>query len=122
MSRLKCFGGKIVFLQKNSKFFLSKNVKKEIKYSSAWRRRRKETIQRAEIAKSKKLELDLIELCKIFQKKQIPEMPIKANILMTKYKIPEGKMLGKKLKTIEKEWVNNNFKISDQEVENIIKD
>ena len=49
-------------------------------------------------------------------------MPIKANILMAKYKIPEGKMLGKKLKIIEREWVNNNFKISDKEVENIVKD
>ena len=74
------------------------------------------------IIKSKKLELNLIELCKIFKNKLIPEMPIKANILMVKYKIPEGKMLGKKLKIIEREWVNNNFKISDKEVENIVKD
>ena len=48
-------------------------------------------------------------------------MPIGADILMRKYKIPEGKILGDKLKIIEKEWVNNNFKISDQEVENILK-
>ena len=74
------------------------------------------------IIKSKKLELNLIELCKTFKNKLIPEMPIKANILMAKYKIPEGKMLGKKLKIIEREWVNNNFKISDKEVENIVKD
>ena len=39
---------------------------------------------------------------------------------MAKYKIPEGKVLGDKLRMIEKEWVNNNFKISDQQVENII--
>ena len=48
-------------------------------------------------------------------------MPIKANILMAKYKIPEGKLLGDKLKIIEEEWVNNDFKISDQEVEKILK-
>ena len=40
--------------------------------------------------------------------------------LMKKYEIPEGKQLGKKLRTIEEEWVKNNFKISDQQVDNII--
>ena len=45
---------------------------------------------------------------------------LKQNVLMTKYKIPEGKQLGLKLKDIEKEWVRNNFKISDQQVDFII--
>ena len=39
---------------------------------------------------------------------------------MKKYKILEGKNLGDKLKMIEEEWVKNNFKISNQQVENII--
>jgi len=39
---------------------------------------------------------------------------------MSKYKIPEGKQLGFKLKLIEEKWVNNNFKISDQQVDYII--
>ena len=39
---------------------------------------------------------------------------------MQKYKIPEGKQLGVKLKKIEVEWVKNNFTISDKQVENII--
>ena len=47
-------------------------------------------------------------------------MPIKADILMTKYKIPEGKQLGDKLKRLKKNGLNNNFQISDQQVENII--
>ena len=47
-------------------------------------------------------------------------MPIGADMLMTKYKISEGKQLGAKLKMIEEEWVQNNFQISDQQVENII--
>ena len=49
-------------------------------------------------------------------------MPINADILMKQYKIPEGKELGKKLKVIEEKWVDNNFQISDLEVDNIIKD
>ena len=47
-------------------------------------------------------------------------MPIGAELLMQKYKIPEGKQLGVKLKKIELEWVKNNFTISDKQVENII--
>ena len=39
---------------------------------------------------------------------------------MKKYKIPEGKMLGQKLQIIEEEWVKNDFKISDQDVDNIV--
>ena len=48
-------------------------------------------------------------------------MPIDANKLMTKYKIPESKQLGIKLKEIENEWVGNNFQISNERIENIIK-
>ena len=48
-------------------------------------------------------------------------MPIGADILMGRYKIPEGKLLGDKLKIIEEEWVNNDFNISEQKVENILK-
>ena len=47
-------------------------------------------------------------------------MPIGAEALMSKYKIPEGQALGNKLKKIEEEWVKNNFQISDKQVENII--
>ena len=70
--------------------------------------------------KSKKFDNHLIELTKLFKEKSIPIMPIKADFLMSKYKIPEGKILGKKLKLIEDIWVKNNFKISDNEVDNII--
>ena len=47
-------------------------------------------------------------------------MPIKADILITKYKMSEGRSLGDKLRMIEEEWVKNNFRISDQQIENII--
>ena len=55
-----------------------------------------------------------------YKNKPIPKMPIGADLLMQKYKIPEGKQLGVKLKMIEVEWVKNNFTISDKQVENII--
>ena len=40
---------------------------------------------------------------------------------MRKYELPEGKQLGEKIKIIEEEWVKNNFKISDNQVENLVK-
>mgnify|MGYP001389690460 CR=1 FL=1 len=73
------------------------------------------------IIMSKKVDRALIELNNYYENKSIPIMPIGADRLMTKYKIPEGKQLGIKLKMIEEHWIENNFKISDQQVENIVK-
>ena len=39
---------------------------------------------------------------------------------MEKYQIPEGKNLGNKLKDIENEWVKNNFRLSEKQIEKII--
>ena len=72
------------------------------------------------IINSKKFDQKLIELIKIYKDKIYPIMPVKADVLMTKYKIPEGKQLGLKLKIIEEKWVGNNFKISDEQIEQII--
>ncbi len=73
------------------------------------------------IIKSKKFDQIIFDLIDHYKNKSKPIMPIGADVLMTKYKLPEGKLLGDKLKIIEREWVNNDFKISDQEVRNIIK-
>jgi poly(A) polymerase len=70
--------------------------------------------------KSKKEANLLEELCNYYENKEVPIMPINANLLMKKYEIPQGKQLGEKLKIIEEEWVNNDFKISDNEVDNIV--
>ena len=72
------------------------------------------------IFKSKKFEKKLLKLLNIYQDKIITTMPIGANILMSKYNIPEGKMLGSKLKLIEEAWVKNNFQISEQKIKSII--
>ena len=72
------------------------------------------------IIKSKTTNNELLRLRKLFKNKDIPNLPIGADTLMSKYKIPEGRQLGIKLKLIEEEWVKNNFKISDLEIENIV--
>jgi len=72
------------------------------------------------IFKSNKVDIKLINLIDTFKNKEIPIMPLKADLLMKKYNIPEGKELGAKLKAIEEIWTNNNFKISDKEVLKIV--
>ena len=74
------------------------------------------------IIKSKKTDSNLIKLSKIYINKTKPIIPIGASELMEKYKIPEGKQLGLKLKLIEEVWIKNNFKIADLQVEKIGKD
>ena len=72
------------------------------------------------ILKSKKLDEKMVKLVNLYKDKIKPVMPIKADFLMTKYKILEGKTLGNKLRTIEDEWVKNNFQITDKEVDHIV--
>jgi poly(A) polymerase len=55
-----------------------------------------------------------------YQSKNQPLMPFGAKFLMEKYQIPEGKNLGTKLKNIEEEWVNNNFKLSEKQINKIV--
>tara|TARA_Y100001960_G_C14660359_1_gene820479 strand:+ start:44 stop:1318 length:1275 start_codon:yes stop_codon:yes gene_type:complete len=61
----------------------------------------------------------IINLKSYFEKKEKPLFPIKAKDVMEKYNIKEGRELGEKLKNLEKIWVENSFKISDNEIEKI---
>ena len=70
---------------------------------------------------SPKVEKKLLKLVESYKDKVIPNLPIDANMLMTKYNIPEGKTLGNKLKLIEETWVDNKFQISDKQIQKIIK-
>ena len=68
-----------------------------------------------------KVEKKLLKLIEIYKNKILPSFPVGANMIMTKYNIAEGKMLGNKLKLIEETWVQNNFQISDKQIKKIIK-
>ena len=62
------------------------------------------------------------DFTKIFDKIlkiKVPIFPIDGEILKQKG-MQEGQRLGNVLKTLEKEWINNNFKISNERVEEII--
>ena len=53
-------------------------------------------------------------------KTKVPLFPINGEFLKQKG-MKEGQSLGNVLKSLEKEWVNNNFKISNEKIEEIIK-
>ena len=103
----------------NSNIFLRNNMDRFFYYNG---RQAIIDILNYRIIKSKKFDKNLVDLIELYRNKLIPIMPIKAEVIMTKYRIPEGRHLGSKLKLIEEEWVNNNFHISEQQVENIIND
>ena len=69
----------------------------------------------------KSVEKKLLKLAEVYKEKIIPTLPIGANVLMSKYKIPEGKLLGIKLKLIEETWVQNSFQITEKQIQTIIK-
>ncbi len=73
-----------------------------------------------QIFKSKKIDKKIINFISHFYDKEPPLLPLRAITLMTKYNIPEGKALGEKLKQIENKWIENNFKITELEVQKII--
>ena len=73
------------------------------------------------LLENKKLDKKLIKLKEFFQTKEVPKFEIKANTLIEKYNYKEGKELGNKLKEIEEFWIENSFKISDKDLEKIVK-
>ena len=73
------------------------------------------------IIKTKKADKKLLNLLGLYKSKTAPSLPIGADLLMTRYKIPKGRQLGSTLKLIEEEWIRNNFEISDKQINNIVK-
>ena len=63
----------------------------------------------------------MLSLLELYKNKITPSLPVGADLLMTRYNIPEGKQLGSMLKSIEEEWVRNNFEISEKQIDNIVK-
>jgi poly(A) polymerase len=101
----------------NSKTFLEKNLNFIFYFNG---KEALNDILNFRLFKLNKPDPNLIEMIKKFENKKVPLMPFGANVLMNKYKLPAGKQLGNKLDEIEKSWVNNNFYISEKDVEKII--
>ena len=73
-----------------------------------------------EIFRAKNINKKLVNLINFFEDKEVPVFPIKAKNIMEKYNISEGKLLGIKLKKIEEKWINNDFKVSEKEVAQVL--
>ena len=102
-------------INKNS--FSEKNLWKVLYYNG------KQSLQDLlyfEIFKSKNVNKKLINLIDFFKNKEAPIFPIKAKNLIEKYNISEGKLLGIKLKKIEEKLINNDFKVSEKEVVQVL--
>ena len=102
----------------NIKKFTEKNFNK-IFYYDGWQAA--VDIINFKLFTSNKVEKKLIKLIDFYKEKISPTMPINANVLMTKFNIPEGKILGNKLKMIEEMWVQNGFQISEKQIQKIVK-
>ena len=69
---------------------------------------------------SKKFDKNLVNQINYFKNKEKPKLSITGGDLIKDFGIPEGEMVGKKLKEIENIWINNNFKISDKNLKKIL--
>ncbi len=69
---------------------------------------------------SKKIDNNLEGYIKFFGDKEAPILPINGEQLIKKFNVPEGKEVGKNLKLIENMWLENNFKISEDQVKKLL--
>ena len=102
----------------NNKFFSKNNLQKILYFNE---KQSLLDLINFQIFKSKKVDKKLLEMIEFFKDKEPPLLPVRAITLMNKYNIPEGKKLGIILKKIEEKWIDNNFKISEKEVQKFIK-
>ena len=69
---------------------------------------------------SQKVSLNILNLRNKFVAKPRPIFPVKAKKLIDTYNLKEGRELGAFLKELELIWIENNFKISDEEIKKVI--
>ena len=107
----------IIFIS-NRKFF-KKDIKKNI-YDLGKKNLKNLNILNFTYNKKVKLE-DYLNTLKIINKFSLPKFPFDGDYLKNKG-IQEGTEMGKILKSLKNEWINNDFHISDQSISEIIKD
>ena len=73
------------------------------------------------ILNSKVAPKKIIELKKYFEKFEKPIFPLKASDLLDQYNAKEGKEFGQKIKILENIWLNNSFKLSKKEIDEVFK-
>ena len=102
----------------NKNTFTEKNLVKKLYFDG------KESvldILNFKILTNKKIDQKIIDLKNMLENKDLPKFPIETKNLMQEYDLVEGKTLGKKLKLLEEFWVNNEFNISKDQINRIIR-
>ena len=102
----------------NKNTFTEKNLVKKLYFDG------KESvldILNFKILTNKKIDQKIIDLKNMLKNKDLPKFPIETKNLMQEYDLVEGKTLGKKLKLLEEFWVNNDFNISKDQINRIVR-
>ena len=103
----------------SNKNYILKDLKRNIFYFG---KNNLKALNLINFSNSKKFKLqDYLKTSKIIQEISLPKFPFDGNYLKNKG-IKEGAIIGQVLKLLEKEWLNNDFKISDQKISQIISD
>ena len=103
---------------KKNKNFFGKDLKKNIFYHG--KEKMKSLAEFYFISHSKKNYVNLENILKNISSTNIPEFPITGNYLLEKG-LKSGRNMGEVLKKIEKQWIQNDFHLKDEELKNLIK-
>ena len=108
---------KNIYKNLNSDFFQKKNLKIML-----YKHGREKVIDliKFHILRSKNVQ-NIDELNNFHKIEEIPVFPYSAKLLKEKYNFKDGKLLGDKLKQLESVWLNNNFKLTIEKVDNILR-
>ena len=104
-------------ISKDDRNFFDKDLKKNIYYFG---KEHLKVLNILNFTNRKKFKLeDYMEKLSIIKKTFLPKFPFDGNYLK-KRGVKEGEVIGRILKLLELEWLDNNFKISNQRISNII--
>ena len=108
---------KNIYKNLNNDFFQKKNLKIML-----YKHGRQKVIDliKFHILRSKKVQ-NINELNNFHEIEETPVFPYNAKFLKEKYNFKDGKLLGDKLKQLESVWLNNNFKLPIEKVDNILR-
>tara|TARA_Y100001958_G_C21224813_1_gene550211 strand:- start:1020 stop:2294 length:1275 start_codon:yes stop_codon:yes gene_type:complete len=109
------------------KFYFNKTNKNQINIKNLWKilyyygREALDDILNYKIYTSRRIDKNIRNYVEYFKNKEIPKLPITGDDLMQKFNIKEGKKIGENLKLIENFWLNNEFKITEDQINKLIK-
>ncbi len=110
---------RILFLNKNFRFFENQKFFNKVNLTKILYKNGNKLLMdliNLKICHSQKASKHILEIKEKFLNQEKPIFPIKANLLIEKYSLKEGRELGRKLELLENIWIENNFNISEEEI------